>query len=894
MFSKIFKNDKKSVAPVTVAVVDANQAAAREAAREAVKASWEDKLRQALGDDDALLALARQAPLADIRLAAVMALVSETALRDAERDFRARDRRVHRAIKQRCQALDSTRHARLNATALIDSATALCDEVLIPVNRLVELDHAWQALDASALEETQKSAYSAAWTRLTTLARERGDQQLSMHRWLADAKRSFDAVHSVRAELLRGAKEFAAQAQALADACSAAQQTLLAAPAAPAASSTSSTSSLRAATSPTQRSENAELAQLCLALQTAVQAQPPISARLGLLQQLPQHGGVSAEAMQAASQQWKDLPAVADADIARLLDTHFKDWQEQQGAARKARQNESRQRAGEQRQALAQVRSDALLLLVQAAEAALSEGQLGDAGKHLAALKDALGDKAAAGALQTRIEAVQAEHARLKGWQHWGGGRVRDDLVSEAETLAGRVTAAKLPLKQHAEDIDKLRARWKEVDRLGGATSSALWQRFDAALKAAYVPVAEHLQKLEAARQTNLQARTGLLDQLALLPLDAQAPHGAPLWRELAQALEHFQTQWRQLGPVEHTVPHKARAKLLTSMKAGVARLEAPLQAARSAAQAAREQLIERARQLAGQAHSRDLVARVRELQSEWQREVKSLPLGRRLDNALWQQFKAATDALFAQREAAANARDGEFKTHQAQRLALIARLREIPADAAAAADIRRHVSTIEQEWRQAGEVARSEAGKLESQFRAARETALSHIEGGKQRLWQAGCDALVQQLALCSELETLGSAAPVDAIEARWATRAALPKRWAQALDQRYQAAVAQAASGATARPEAAALDALLLQLEAGLDLPSPEAFQAARRELKLRALKNALETRQSATLTPSGIDQLVAAALAQAPAEAQQNQRLQAIIAALRAGGEKRLRSD
>ena len=39
-------------------------------------------------------------------------------------------------------------------------------------------------------------------------------------------------------------------------------------------------------------------------------------------------------------------------------------------------------------------------------------------------------------ALQTRIATAQARLAQLRGWQHWAGGRARDELVQQAEALA--------------------------------------------------------------------------------------------------------------------------------------------------------------------------------------------------------------------------------------------------------------------------------------------------------------------------------------------------------------------------------------------------------------------------------------------------------------------------
>ena len=46
--------------------------------------------------------------------------------------------------------------------------------------------------------------------------------------------------------------------------------------------------------------------------------------------------------------------------------------------------------------------------------------------------------------------------------------------------------------------VFSLRARWKELDRAGGPSSRALWDRFDAALKSAYEPVAAQIDAQRA------------------------------------------------------------------------------------------------------------------------------------------------------------------------------------------------------------------------------------------------------------------------------------------------------------------------------------------------------------------------------------------------------------
>jgi hypothetical protein len=421
--------------------------------------------------------------------------------------------------------------------------------------------------------------------------------------------------------------------------------------------------------------------------------------------------------------------------------------------------------------------------------------------------------------------------------------------------------------------------------------------------------VAAHLAKLKAVRQENLGARKKLLDELDAVKLaDANAEVNAevnaeinaeassdtstvtaaaavakpaPNCRALARALEHFQTEWRKCGPIEHTVPHKAQASLEARMKASIARLEAPLSEARGAAQLDREKLVVRAKALAADIKNREVITKVRQLQTEWQAQAKALPLMRQVENALWKEFKTATDAVFTQRDAMHASRYAEFKANQALREAIIARLTALNADTVAT-EIKRTVSEADTEWRICGDAPRAEAAKLEAQFRAARDAAQQFLAGSAKRGWHNVCDTLVAKLALCVEAET----AKTDDVAARWALQPALPTVWEKALHARFE--IAQ--SGAETElddaddEESEELAAQLLQLESALEIQSRPAFQAARRELKLRAMKAAIEGRQSATISNADIERCFAEVIGYSNLDAVSDERMAVLIAALR----------
>ena len=847
-----------------------------------------------MGNDMELLALAKDAPAIDIKLAAVLALTGEDALRQAEREFRTHDRRVHRAVKDRYKTQIEQRETRVRADELIQTAAALVDEPEIPANRLVELDQAWRVLDASLLEEAQTTKFSELQQYLSKLLRERSEARRSVSRWVADSRRVLERLNASHAELANAAIRPYELLGGLAAACEEARATLAAIPAA----------------SDVTTADSDIIAILDQALQTALQDAAPIETRLRVLDELqlgaqqqesPLKDGestVPAAIIESFIQRWQALEPVADRGIENALNARFEAWQRIQHDEQRKRQTDKRQLADASDKAAYQARNQDLMKAVSSAEAALAGGHLADALKQMPALSAASENGEAVPALQARIEKLQAEIARLKGWQHWGGKRVRDDLVEEAETLARSTTAAgestpgKLPIKQLEKYIEQLRERWKQLDQQGGANSRVLWQRFDSALKAAYVPVAAHYTRLNEARLENLAVRESLLDALDAQNIANDDSGTAPDWKEIARALDHFQTEWRKLGPLQHTVPHKSQAALAERMKSSVARLEIPLREVRNGAKAEREQFIVRARALSQNAQDRDVITKVRELQTQWQQHAKSQPLPRAVENAMWTDFRTAISAAMDQREEAFNARNAQLEANKVAREALLARLQAVGQDAPAA-EIKRILAEVDSEWRKAGEAPRNQAAKLESRYRDARDKVQQYLANSAQRKWNVTCDALVGKLALCDEIEALTLAAPADvsAIETRWAVLPALPLRWEQVLQGRFKSSVEKAGDDNAPRQETATisntLNDLLLQLESALDIPSPAAFQAARRTLKLLWMKDAMEGRRSASPASMDINKMTAEVFGCMHCDVEQRHRLEAIIAVLRKSG-------
>ena len=866
---------------------------------------WAAQLAQAHGNDDALLSLVRAAlaPL-QVKQAAVEAMDGEAALNLAEREFRSHDRRVHKVAKRQLQAKVTLRQTREQAAILIETACGLAGEADVAVNRLVKLDQAWLALDLDLIEVAQRDQFAAMTAQLSAQVQQRSEVELQRKRWQVDAAQALRRLQTACTEAAAGTQDRAG----LADAMGAARGALAAQP--------PDHGAVTAATAATEAAQ--------AALQRALELATALDDHLAVLDRLLAEPAAAAPtATDDPQQEWQALVPLPDAPLAALLQARHARWQQARDQARHARHAQRREQSRELQHAKRGEQITALADSVAQVETALDAGQLTDAHRHLSDIVDAVQVADAPDALRVRVAAAQARLAQLHGWQHWAGARARDELVLQAEALAAATVAgrqgkadgevesdadaevARLSTRQRAEVIATLRARWKEIDHSGGAGARALWQRFDAALEAAYAPVATQVAAQRAAREANLSARHQLLEVLEAVrvgataaPADSAAPAStvddeAPQEKSdvpadahaLATALERFQAEWRKLGPLEHTVPRAARAALGERMEAALRRVAAPLQAARRLARADREALVARARALAGDApgRGRDLVDEVRALQAEWQRQARALPLARAEEQALWTDFKTAIDAAFAARAAVSSARDAELEAHAAERAALIARLQVRPELSPSAQ--RRALAEVDAAWQRCGPAPRGRADALDAEFRAARDALRQWLDQSAHRAWQSTCDALDAKLALClaREQEAAADVEP-EAQAASWQALPVLPAPLEEAL--RRRAGLAPADGADTAPP----IDDLLLQIEAAWDLPTPPAFEAMRRERKLLALKAALGSRHVGASEALPPDAALAQLLGRGGADTGQRERLAAVLAAWRRRGPQR----
>jgi len=817
--------NKAKAAAAAAAAQAADQAAAQAAeARAAVASARERQAAQlkALGSDEAAAAeFILQSPFSELRLAAAELLHGREHLERVYGAMRNVDRRVAKLVHGR---LDAIRHHEAELRRGEDTlaqARAMLGDVLLTPNHVGELDRKWSVIRAPELAADFAAVRAQLGARL--------EAQVQLQRAMID-----------RLTALRQLDGQGLDAAALGEALARLQQEQAAALADPGHPSLP-----RALVGEVGN----ELARLTASLATAEKDAAALKARdaaLAAWEAQPQ-AELTPDALR---RDWQRLPAMpANAAAAEALQARFdallasfpqavrKPKAVQAPAPADTGSASARDKGADQ----------GFLDQLEALEAALQQGSLGTAAEIDKSLKEAK-DKG------VRLTAAQLEHLnhlradlkRLSDWARWGGNVSREELIKTVETLATQ----QLAMGELAKKVGSMRERWKALDTLSGPAPRSLWERFDAACSAAYAPAAAHFRQLADERHANAARGQALVDEAQAEIARLQGDNAD--WKHVSATVQRLRTAWSHLGAVDR----KEKKRLDGLFSEALTTLQRPLENQRKVEVAVREQLIEEVHKL--DPNERHAVDMLRELQSRWQEHARALPLERKAEQALWQRFRAACDALFAARKEHAHAADSERRTHEAAKEALCARL-EAAAPDATPSNVARLLREAAAEWQAIGPVPRAHEARVEQRYQAAvaqvqaqvaqvrraADTVLAGVVRDKLRLIQA------LETALADPASNGGTHMQGDDWRARWAALAPVDGGYEPILQKRFDAALAalegdRAAYARLLQENQPRLlnDLLRLEIAAGID--SGAEFARDRLRLQVEVLQSSLKSGQ------------------------------------------------
>lgn len=741
-----------------------------------------------------------QCQFADARLIAAQHLHSKEMLERVLPAMRNADRRVAKLIQGKLDAMVAEQQGREQAALCIARAETLAEEQLLLPNQVADLDHAW-ALVKAPPQELQE-AYDALRARLAARLSHQADLQhevlvRTIHlRDLANGTSAMEALE-LTALLDRFEQEVA---QVFADPEAAALPKHL------------------------LTDFTALHAQCKAVLTTLGVAKDALEAREALLARWEAGHDLKPEALKA---QWAAAPAIPDDGLGQALQHRFDALL---GVVNSA-QETVRQEARAARESLGEI--------LNALEKAVLEGVVRaaidlekQAHAHEARKLPISGGDAA------RLTRLRGELRKLQGWAKWGGNISREELLKAAEEMP----AKNLPVTELAKKVGDLRERWKALDQSAGPAAKELWERFDAACTTAYAPAAAHFKKLGEERQANLQAAEEMLSQIRQFAKDHDLQAPDIDWKTVAAFCTRTAQAWHRLGVVERKEKKRLDRDFDQAMKA----LQSPLAGRQQGEAAEREKLIAEVQALVPA--ERSTLDKIKALQERWQQRAKALPLERKQEQALWQQFRAACDALFAKRKEHAAGADAERKQHMAEKEALCAVLEAATGESAGA--IGKLIRETRERWSKIGQVPRAQEQRIEARLAAANAALGKRLDQIKRESAQAEQGALQEKMRLCQVVEQAVAEGKEEASATadQWQAVPALSGETERILKKRFDtglAALQKKDAGYAAQLEknrAALLQSLLrFEIVAGLD--SPPELSRERLQMQVAVLQSTLK---------------------------------------------------
>lgn len=537
----------------------------------------------------------------------------------------------------------------------------------------------------------------------------------------------------------------------------------------------------------------------------------------------------------ALDQRWERLPKPDAGELSQALERDYKQLRNTlQQASAKARAAQER-------------RLDEIDQILHHLEKSIDAGELRQAitlrdriRNQLARLDPARGSARAG--RERRLNRLAKQVEEMKGWRHWGTVTAREELCTEMEALAA------MPPEPHeaAALVRAARQKWQRIDQDEGPAGQDVWQRFDHACTQAYAPY-QAIKKEEAReRERHLHARQAIVTRVQDFLRDSD--WNAPDWQEADRCLQQARRDWRKAGSVK---PRDYKT-LNDSFQEAVKKLDDHLQGERQRERQRREALIAGLKALAVR-DDLDLgpaIAAAKSAQRQWQPRVRS---ARKVEQALWEAFRAVCDDIFARQAELRKDRESAAVQARREREAWCADLEGLVGDDLPAVTpevLRQRLAETQRAWRAAAEVGGRVGEALEQRFRRAVWAVEARAAKGESREEQDRLRDLANAAERCAavELAVLTGAEPQTQAAALAAWERYTRERGApEPLERRVAAATAAPSNGATSMladsaTQVEATRALCLEMEILAGVPSPPEFQQARMAFQVAQLNRAM----------------------------------------------------
>lgn len=287
-------------------------------------------------------------------------------------------------------------------------------------------------------------------------------------------------------------------------------------------------------------------------------------------------------------------------------------------------------------------------------------------------------------------------------------GRKYDDLVVEVDLIAARLADGRASGEQAEAVVARVRQGLAARSFVGDV--AALEARVDALAGSAAAARERAKERRAAERAAALGTRTALATEAESLATSTS-------WKATAERYAAIVEEWKAIPRGDRTAEQDLWKRISTARTAFDKRRRAhftEVDAQRKDVIAGKRAIIARAEALAQSTDWQKTGKQLRDLLDEW----KALPRASRTDEEkLWKRFKAVQDAFYAARTSAAEASEEELRANVPVKESLAAEAEALlPVTDLAAT--KRALRGIQERWEKAGDLPRSDRGRLEARLK--------------------------------------------------------------------------------------------------------------------------------------------------------------------------------
>lgn len=444
-----------------------------------------------------------------------------------------------------------------------------------------------------------------------------------------------------------------------------------------------------------------------------------------------------------------------------------------------------------------------------------------------------------------KLHSMTDQVRELQSWRSWGADGAMQRLCAEMELLVGGETSP----NDLATEIRRLRKEWTQLRSDGGVGFRTMRKRFDKAASEAYKPCEIYFKQQAEERSSHLEVKQKLLDRLEDFLASADWSHME--WKTAVKFQRQITNDWRRAGPVDRRKAKEIESKYHN----GIDILNEYLSMERQRNLAERTTLIERVHELHKIEEISKAIDECKKLQSQWQTTV---PGKRKQEDAIWQEFREACDAVFARRKQQQDAHHEIEKQNKGNKQQLCKRLEGLVNITIAELDNSVcEFHKILSELNEVGPVGKRDSLGLDRRLEKSQNEFLAHVEALREEDAQAQLEQLQKKAGYCMEVEQLlehpdqtVARSSMEALEKRWTELPPLKDDVIeQAIQTRYEQVKCTLLEGGAQR------DQLLTELQENLDhrkelclrmeiltgVESPPEAQQARLEFQANRLAEA-----------------------------------------------------